>query len=53
MRGAGGLSQDVPLASMYAGIRPLRFADGPEEVHKTRWPKASFAATPQPGSPRA
>ena len=34
MHGAGGLSQDFPLAYMYAGIRTLRFADGPDEVHK-------------------
>ncbi|MEP9384172.1 acyl-CoA dehydrogenase family protein [Nocardioides cheoyonin] len=32
--GAGGLSQDFPLARSYAGIRTLRFADGPDEVHK-------------------
>ncbi|UAL30468.1 acyl-CoA dehydrogenase family protein [Nocardioides rotundus] len=32
--GAGGLSQDFPLAGAYAGIRTLRFADGPDEVHK-------------------
>ncbi|GHF28991.1 acyl-CoA dehydrogenase [Amycolatopsis deserti] len=32
--GAGGLSQDFPLAQMWAGIRTLRFADGPDEVHK-------------------
>jgi len=32
--GAGGLSQDFPLAAAYAGIRTLRFADGPDEVHK-------------------
>lgn len=32
--GAGGLSQDFPLAEMIAGIRSLRFADGPDEVHK-------------------
>jgi acyl-CoA dehydrogenase len=34
VHGAGGLSQDFPLASAYAGIRTLRFADGPDEVHK-------------------
>ncbi|MDP3893228.1 acyl-CoA dehydrogenase family protein [Nocardioides sp.] len=34
VHGAGGLSQDFPLASSYAGIRTLRFADGPDEVHK-------------------
>jgi acyl-CoA dehydrogenase len=32
--GAGGLSQDFVLANAYAGIRTLRFADGPDEVHK-------------------
>ncbi|XAS75346.1 acyl-CoA dehydrogenase family protein [Dermatophilaceae bacterium Sec6.4] len=32
--GAGGLSQDFPLARAMAGIRTLRFADGPDEVHK-------------------
>ncbi len=32
--GAGGLSQDFPLATAWAGIRTLRFADGPDEVHK-------------------
>ena len=34
VHGAGGLSQDFPLASAYAGIRTLRLADGPDEVHK-------------------
>ena len=32
--GAGGLSQDFPLAGWFAGVRTLRFADGPDEVHK-------------------
>lgn len=32
--GAGGLSQDFPLAEWFAGVRTLRFADGPDEVHK-------------------
>ena len=31
--GAMGLSQDTPLAAMFAGIRTLRLADGPDEVH--------------------
>jgi acyl-CoA dehydrogenase len=34
LHGAGGLSQDFPLAASFAGIRTLRFADGPDEVHK-------------------
>lgn len=32
--GAAGLSQDTPLARLYAYARTLRFADGPDEVHK-------------------
>jgi acyl-CoA dehydrogenase len=31
--GGAGVSQDTPLASMYAGIRTLRIVDGPDEVH--------------------
>ena len=34
MHGAAGLSQDFPLASMYMAARTLRFADGPDEVHR-------------------
>lgn len=34
VHGAGGVSQDFPLARMYADLRSLRFADGPDEVHK-------------------
>lgn len=33
MHGATGISQWTPLASMYAGQRTLRVADGPDEVH--------------------
>jgi acyl-CoA dehydrogenase len=32
--GAAGLSQDTPLAGLWAQARTLRFADGPDEVHK-------------------
>ena len=32
--GGGGVSQDFPLAQLWAGARSLRFADGPDEVHK-------------------
>ena len=31
--GGGGVSQDFGLAKSYAGIRTLRLADGPDEVH--------------------
>jgi alkylation response protein AidB-like acyl-CoA dehydrogenase len=33
--GGAGVSQDTPLAYMYAGLRTLRIADGPDEVHLT------------------
>jgi acyl-CoA dehydrogenase len=33
VHGAEGISQDQPLASMYAHARTLRYADGPDEVH--------------------
>ncbi|OAX79224.1 hypothetical protein ACJ72_06459 [Emergomyces africanus] len=31
--GGMGVCQDTPLAAMWAGIRTLRLADGPDEVH--------------------
>jgi acyl-CoA dehydrogenase len=34
MHGAAGISQDFPLANMYTQTRTLRFADGPDEVHR-------------------
>jgi acyl-CoA dehydrogenase len=34
VHGGGGVSDDFPLASMYAHLRTLRMADGPDEVHK-------------------
>jgi acyl-CoA dehydrogenase len=44
VHGAGGLSQDFPLANAYAGIRTLRFADGPDEVHKKPLARTNCAA---------
>ncbi|RJQ77447.1 acyl-CoA dehydrogenase family protein [Amycolatopsis panacis] len=32
--GAGGVSQDFPLAELWTAARMLRLADGPDEVHK-------------------
>jgi acyl-CoA dehydrogenase len=34
VHGGGGVSEDFPLAEMYAHLRTLRLADGPDEVHK-------------------
>ena len=34
MHGAAGVSQDFPLARMWASMRTLRLADGPDEVHR-------------------
>ncbi|BBA96448.1 putative acyl-CoA dehydrogenase [Actinacidiphila reveromycinica] len=34
LHGAGGVSQDFPLAELWAAVRTLRLADGPDEVHK-------------------
>jgi acyl-CoA dehydrogenase len=34
VHGAAGVSGDVPLARLWAHIRTLRLADGPDEVHK-------------------
>jgi acyl-CoA dehydrogenase len=33
VHGGSGVSDDTPLAAMYAGARALRIADGPDEVH--------------------
>ena len=34
VHGAAGVTQFTPLAHMYASVRTLRIADGPDEVHK-------------------
>ncbi len=34
MHGGAGVSSDFPLAEMFATIRTLRIADGPDEVHR-------------------
>ncbi|MDB5840958.1 MAG: acyl-CoA dehydrogenase, middle domain protein [Herminiimonas sp.] len=41
--GAGGVSDDFPLASMWAGNRTLRIADGPDEVHRNAIAKLELA----------
>ena len=34
VHGGAGVCDDTPLAGFYAGARTLRFADGPDEVHR-------------------
>ena len=36
VHGGGGVSDDFPLAHAYAHARTLRFADGPDEVHRNQ-----------------
>ena len=43
MHGGGGVSQDFPLAKMYAFMRCLRLADGPDEVHRRSVARLEFA----------
>ncbi|KQQ93853.1 acyl-CoA dehydrogenase [Leifsonia sp. Leaf325] len=40
--GGAGVSDDTPLAEMFAGSRVLRLADGPDEVHLSALGKAEF-----------
>ncbi len=42
VHGAAGVSQDFPLAAQFSGIRTLRFADGPDEVHKNSLARAEL-----------
>ena len=39
----GGVSDDFPLAYAYAAARTLRFADGPDEVHRNAIAKLELA----------
>jgi len=41
--GAAGVSGDFQLASLYAGARTLRLADGPDEVHQAQIGKLELA----------
>jgi acyl-CoA dehydrogenase len=51
VHGGAGISDDFPLASMYAHLRTLRLADGPDEIHKrtiARHELRRYAAEPAP-----
>jgi len=43
MFGGSGVSQDTPLADMYAQMRTLRFADGPDSVHRMQVARKELA----------
>ncbi|WP_305968836.1 MULTISPECIES: acyl-CoA dehydrogenase family protein [unclassified Mameliella] len=42
IHGAGGISQDHDLAAMWTHIRTLRFADGPDAVHRRQVARAEL-----------
>jgi acyl-CoA dehydrogenase len=48
VHGGGGMCDDFPLAYAYAQARTLRFADGPDEVHRAAIAKWSWANTRHP-----
>ncbi len=43
LHGGGSVSDDFGLARAWAGIRTLRFADGPDEVHRNAIAKIELA----------
>jgi acyl-CoA dehydrogenase len=52
--GGGGVSDDFPLAFSYANNRTLRFADGPDEVHRqaiAKWEIARHVPIPKKSAP--
>jgi len=54
VHGGGGMSDDFPLAYAYANARTLRFADGPDEVHRNaiaKWELGKYAADKTPIEP--
>ncbi|HEX5683385.1 MAG TPA: acyl-CoA dehydrogenase family protein [Ideonella sp.] len=46
VHGGAGVCQDFPLANFYAGARTLRFADGPDEVHRNAIAKLELGKRP-------
>ena len=46
--GAAGVSGDTPLAQLWAGLRTLHLADGPDEVHLRSVARVELAQGPGP-----
>jgi acyl-CoA dehydrogenase len=51
VHGGGGVSDDFPLATMYAHLRTLRLADGPDEIHKRTIAREELSRASRPRSP--
>ena len=51
VHGGGGVSDDFPLAYMYAHQRTMRLADGPDEVHKRTIAQRELRKWEQPAAP--
>ena len=54
IHGGAGVSQDTPLAAAYTSARTIRFADGPDEVHRNaiaKWELGKYGAYGQDAQP--
>jgi acyl-CoA dehydrogenase len=52
--GGGGISDDFPLAQAYVNARTLRFADGPDEVHRNaiaKWELGKYGSYGRDATP--
>jgi len=52
IHGGAGVSQVFPLAKMYASMRTLRLADGPDEVHRRTVARMELGKYPEKDAPR-
>jgi len=53
VHGGAGVSDDFPLATMYAHLRTLRLADGPDEIHKRTIARDELRKQSSTATPRA
>ena len=52
MHGGIGVAQVYPLAKMYASMRTLRLADGPDEVHRRTVARMELGKYPEAEPPK-